>query len=36
MNKSKKFINYLDEHANKNDMNYLDYNGLMYVIENQY
>jgi len=36
MNKSKKFINYLDEHAIKNDMNYLEYDVLMDNIEHQY
>jgi len=36
MNKSKKFINYLDEHATKNDMNYLEYDVLMDNIEHQY
>ena len=36
MNKSKKFINYLDEYTNQEDMNYLEYNNLMTVIENQY
>jgi hypothetical protein len=36
MNKSKKFINYLDEYSNKDDMNDLEYNSLMCDIEKQY
>jgi SpoVK/Ycf46/Vps4 family AAA+-type ATPase len=36
MYKSKKFINYLDEYANIEDMSYFEYTTLMNSIENQY